>query len=201
MVSYSTQSVASSAVCLRSQLPGCSLAFRMELLIRQAELADLPSLLGLDRSSVTAPHWSESQYLNMMQAMQAGSVGTVRSLLLVAVAAVDPSSDPSAEPEGNASGAIAGMLVAKGVLDEWEIENLAVLPQFQRMGVAKALLHNLLDRVRAAHGTGVFLEMRESNEPARKLYERFGFRETGCRRGYYREPTEAAILYAFTGLG
>lgn len=77
--------------------------------------------------------------------------------------------------------------------DEREILNLTTLPPFRRKGLALALVRALL-----AQGSGVvFLEVRESNEAARKLYRRAGFEEIGRRSGYYQSPPEAAIVMKF----
>ena len=72
---------------------------------------------------------------------------------------------------------------------EFEILNVAVDPAWRRMGVAKALLHHQL-----ARGGEHFLEVRESNTAARKLYERMGFAVIGTRRDYYSNPEESAIV-------
>jgi ribosomal-protein-alanine N-acetyltransferase len=86
---------------------------------------------------------------------------------------------------------VAGFVVARRVgLDEMEILNIAVAPEFRRRGVARALLAQVL-RDRAGR---VFLEVRESNTAARTLYAGAGFRVVGVRQNYYREPPEAAIV-------
>lgn len=72
---------------------------------------------------------------------------------------------------------------------EREILNLAVHPGFRRCGIAKALINEEL-----AKGGRFFLEVRESNEAARKLYESFGFYNVGKRQGYYTNPSESAIV-------
>jgi ribosomal-protein-alanine N-acetyltransferase len=86
------------------------------------------------------------------------------------------------------------------VLDELHINNLAVRPEFRREGAATALLTRVLgDAVRlgAARAT---LEVRRSNEPARMLYDRFGFAVAGVRRAYYTKPVEDAIVLWREGL-
>jgi ribosomal-protein-alanine N-acetyltransferase len=72
---------------------------------------------------------------------------------------------------------------------EFEILNLAVDPEWRRKGVAKALLDHQL-----AHGGVHFLEVRESNRVARKLYENMGFEVIGTRQNYYSNPEESAIV-------
>jgi ribosomal-protein-alanine N-acetyltransferase len=75
----------------------------------------------------------------------------------------------------------------------WHIMNVAVDPDDRRVGVARALLGELLARVddEAARFT---LEVRRSNAPAIALYERFGFRSAGMRRRYYQDNGEDALI-------
>jgi ribosomal-protein-alanine N-acetyltransferase len=72
---------------------------------------------------------------------------------------------------------------------EFEILNLAVDPEWRRKGVAKALLRHQL-----ARGGEHFLEVRESNTAARKLYEGMDFQVIGTRTNYYSNPEESAIV-------
>ena len=77
---------------------------------------------------------------------------------------------------------------------EAEIFRVATLPECRRMGVGRALLSEF---IRVAHTLcceDFFIEVRESNIPARALYASFGFSETGKRKGYYKNPKEDAIL-------
>jgi ribosomal protein S18 acetylase RimI-like enzyme len=86
---------------------------------------------------------------------------------------------------------LAGFVVSRKVADkEREILNVAVHPDFRRLHVATSLLRAELTRWPGAH----FLEVRESNSPARALYERLGFEVTGSRPGYYENPSEAGIV-------
>ncbi len=90
------------------------------------------------------------------------------------------------------------MLCAKALGAEWELENIVVAEEFLRQGVADSLMLALLDRARSSCAAAIFLEVRESNRPARHLYEKHGFREAGRRRDYYQNPPEDAIRYART---
>jgi ribosomal protein S18 acetylase RimI-like enzyme len=88
-------------------------------------------------------------------------------------------------------GKVAGFLVSRQVTDsEREILNIAVHADLRRLGVATQLLRNQMTRWPGIH----FLEVRESNVSARRLYERLGFEATGTRPGYYENPTEAGIV-------
>jgi [ribosomal protein S18]-alanine N-acetyltransferase len=91
-------------------------------------------------------------------------------------------------------GEVVGFLVTRRTApDEVEVLNLAVAPRLRRTGVAKALLQPLLSSWEGV----IFLEVRESNSPARRLYQSVGFKEVTYRRGYYAAPPEAAIVMTF----
>ena len=80
------------------------------------------------------------------------------------------------------------------IFDELHINNLAVDPTWRRRGVASALLRFVLAEAQDEGAKRATLEVRRSNEPARRLYERFGFAFAGVRAGYYREPVEDALV-------
>ena len=92
-----------------------------------------------------------------------------------------------------AEGQIAGFVVMRELFNgpppELEILNLAMAPVFRRLGLASVLLSSELQP-----GRTYFLEVRESNTAARRLYEKFGFREISRRANYYRSPPETAIV-------
>jgi len=95
------------------------------------------------------------------------------------------------ERAGKPTGFVLGRLVA----DEAEVLNLAVREGFRRQGEGRALLEGLLRRFAESGVSRVFLEVRESNRGAMGFYERMGFRQSGRREDYYREPREAALVY------
>lgn len=97
-----------------------------------------------------------------------------------------------AEP---APGGLAGYLFARVIAGEAEIMNLAVLPESRGRGLGGALLAEGVARIRAAVAATIYLEVREANQTARRLYERSGFRAVGVRTDYYRAPRENAVLY------
>jgi [ribosomal protein S18]-alanine N-acetyltransferase len=86
---------------------------------------------------------------------------------------------------------IAGFLVSRAVGDkEREILNIAVHPDFRRLHVATELLQAELARSPGVH----FLEVRQSNAAAQRLYEGLGFQAVGQRPGYYENPPETGIV-------
>lgn len=94
-----------------------------------------------------------------------------------------------AEEDGRAIG-YGGLFF---VLDEGSINNIAVLPEYRRRGIASSILVALTEESKEKALTALFLEVRESNLGARELYASFGFVEVGRRRGFYSHPAEDAL--------
>lgn len=94
----------------------------------------------------------------------------------------------------NSSGHVIGYLILQLVVDEAEIQAVAVEENCRRCGVASALLREGLRHCAEMGGTTVFLEVRESNIAARNFYHHFGFQDYGRRPDYYRHPAEDAVL-------
>ncbi|MBP4132748.1 ribosomal protein S18-alanine N-acetyltransferase [Gallibacterium anatis] len=80
---------------------------------------------------------------------------------------------------------IIGFCICQTVLDEATLFNIAIDPQFQGNGFGKALLQHLMNELIAKGITTLWLEVRESNQKARKLYENLGFNEVTVRKNYY----------------
>ncbi len=91
-------------------------------------------------------------------------------------------------------GCAVGYIGFHVILDEGYMANLAVLPQYRRRGIARALLE---EAVRYCENNGVSflsLEVRRSNTPAIDLYRSFGFEKVGERKRFYHEPEEDADI-------
>jgi len=89
-------------------------------------------------------------------------------------------------------GRLLGYVGCRCVLDECSIMNITVLPELRRRGIASKLLNCLFERLEDI--SNVYLEVRESNIPAQRLYWTFGFRPCGKRRSYYQKPDEDAVI-------
>lgn len=94
-------------------------------------------------------------------------------------------------------GGLLGYAVLSAVLDEGNLDNIAVAPDYRRQGVADALLSALIGFGRE-HLSVLMLEVRASNAPAIALYEKHGFTPVGRRKNYYGAPKEDAILMTLT---
>lgn len=92
------------------------------------------------------------------------------------------------------NGAIIGFAGILVVIDEADLINIAVLPDFQGKGVGKQLLKKIMELAKEKGVKAMTLEVRESNIKARKLYESFGFTEIFVRKQYYSSPVEDAVI-------
>lgn len=92
------------------------------------------------------------------------------------------------------AGKITGYILVYTAADEAEIARIGVLPEFQRCGCASALMEALEHICRENEIRKVLLDVRESNQPAKAFYKKYGFREDGVRRNFYENPSEDAIL-------
>ena len=78
---------------------------------------------------------------------------------------------------------------------EGEVLRIGTLPSYRRRGFAKALLEHFEARGKKEGLQKIFLEVRQGNTAARRLYEGMGFREIALRQSYYRNPVEDAVIY------
>lgn len=91
-------------------------------------------------------------------------------------------------------GRVVGYCGLLTVLEEGDITNVAVLPEFRRKGIARLLLLELLAEARKVGIIDVTLEARESNAGAIALYESIGFVAEGMRKKFYQKPVENALI-------
>ncbi|GAB6182770.1 ribosomal protein S18-alanine N-acetyltransferase [Thermodesulfovibrio hydrogeniphilus] len=136
--------------------------------IRLAEARDLPSIHHIAIQSFSSP-WSMKSF--------AEELSNPNSRVKVV------------EVEGE----IVGYVVYRMISDEAEILSIAIKPEQRRKGLAKELIKNILDEIKHK-ARSCFLEVRASNIPAIKLYEKMGFQKKGLRKNYYLIPEEDAII-------
>ena len=89
---------------------------------------------------------------------------------------------------------VAGYIGSQTVMDETDMMNVAVHPDFRRQGIAEALVNGLVEHLKTMGSHCLTLEVRASNVPAISLYEKLGFSEIGRRKNYYRNPREDALI-------
>lgn len=89
---------------------------------------------------------------------------------------------------------VAGYVGSQKVPPEADMMNIAVAPEFRRIGVASKLLEGLLTHLRAEGIQSLTLEVRASNEGAKALYAAWGFTQVGRRPNYYFSPREDGLI-------
>lgn len=97
-------------------------------------------------------------------------------------------------------GEVLGYVGSQSVLDEADMMNLAVRETARRQGIAKALVCALCRKLSEKGVQSLTLEVRDSNEPAIRLYEALGFTQVGKRPNYYFHPKEDARILRKDGL-
>lgn len=141
-----------------------------DLVIRRGEEKDILAIEELEKQCFATPWSYESLKYDIME--------NNRALYLVA------------EIEGE----IVGYVGIWKIVDEGHITNVAVSPAHRRKHIASALLETLFRVTERAGVVQHTLEVRAGNEGAIKLYEGFGFKEAGLRKGYYEDNGEDAII-------
>ena len=136
----------------------------------------LPAVAALETVCFPADPWSESVY-------RAALDNPAVAILLA---------------QGE-DGALLGYAVLSTVLDEGNLDNIAVAPEARRRGIADALL-SALTAFGREHLACLMLEVRSSNAPAIALYEKHGFAAVGRRKNYYELPKEDAVLMTLSFL-
>lgn len=89
---------------------------------------------------------------------------------------------------------VAGYCGLWTVFGEGNITNMAVSDKYRRQGIGKALMQEMEKRGQQLDVSVFFLEVRESNESARALYQKMGYRDIGRRKRFYERPVEDAIV-------
>ncbi len=142
----------------------------MKLRIVPMTARHLPAVAELERVCFPADPWSEALFRAALENPGAA--------ILLAL---------------GEDGALLGYAVLSTVLDEGNLDNIAVAPEARRRGVADALL-SVVTGFGREHLSRLMLEVRASNAPAIALYEKYGFAAVGRRKNYYDAPREDAVL-------
>jgi [ribosomal protein S18]-alanine N-acetyltransferase len=136
--------------------------------IRRLTYADLPQVVAIERRAFTTP-WSLAMFVLELSKPSG-----------VCLAA-------------DVEGELTGYLVCSRYDTVWHLMNVAVDERWRRQRIATALLERLFDAADRP-SEEYTLEVRPSNAPAIAMYEQFGFRSAGLRRGYYHDNREDALI-------
>jgi len=139
-----------------------------DLVLAPASSGDLDALVGIDAASPRA--WTRTAFEEELR------------------------NDPPTLLCLRTKAGVAGFVVARHHAPELDIVNLAIAESGRRQGLGATLLRLLVEKARLDGVRRLFLEVREGNLAALRLYRKSGFRETQRRRAFYRDPVEDAIL-------
>ena len=140
------------------------------VVLEAMKVEDIPRVLEIERQSFRTP-WPGDAYTHELKENRLASYLVARA-------------------EGELVG-YAGMWV---ILDEAHITTIAVDPHHRGQHIGERLLVGLIDAALARSARWMTLEVRKSNTAAQTLYEKYGFREIGTRKGYYSDNREDAIV-------
>ena len=139
-----------------------------EITVKKAEQCHVPQIAEIEKNSIPQP-WSEAAF--------AAALEDEKAVTLAAFC----------------GDVLCGFITGVYLLDTADIYSVAVSADYCGNGVGKRILeeffNQLPDEVQAVN-----LEVRESNSPAIKLYEKTGFQSVGLRKNFYSDPRENAVL-------
>lgn len=146
-----------------------SISNGISLKIRMITANDLPRIMAIEKASFTDP-WPRSAFEDSLD-------GVYHRIII-------------AEIESEIAGYASYYIEMK----EARLTNIAVAFDFRRKSIAKKLLEYILEVVKNAGCKYIFLDVRPSNLAAINLYLKYGFYEAYRRPGYYRNPSEDALV-------
>lgn len=170
--------------------------------IRRMTPEDIPAVVGIENVCFSEP-WSEAAYHATLLLPYARyyvaelwgrSTWPEMNRMTCGPADKTVSTDAGADRHESCGTKIAGMIGLELIAGDGEISNVAVLPQYRRQGIAHALMEQVLSEGQQEGCTAFTLEVRAGNTAAIALYESFGFRTEGVRKGYYEKPAEDALI-------
>src|SRR6186997_2280154 len=142
----------------------------LRLSIEQMRLEDVPAVHRIESASFPTP-WPDYAFKQEIQANRLAHYLVVKS--------------------GEETIGYGGMWL---MVDEAHITTFAVLPEWRRRGIGARLMLSMMQLASQLNARVATLEVRLSNQPARDLYQRFGFRPVGIRPRYYSDNAEDALI-------
>lgn len=139
--------------------------------IKPMTQADIDNVIAIEAASYGEHHWSKESFFNELSNELARYYCAF-----------------------NDNGNLMGYAGTWQILEEAHLTNIAVSPDFRRRKVAESLLAVVIDECRKNGIKYITLEVRVSNTPAINLYEKYGFKSLGTRKGYYQNNNEDALI-------
>ncbi len=144
---------------------------KLKIIIKSMQKIDIENVIKIEEQAYGEHHWSKDSFY-----------GELANKLAYYYSAFD------------SAGELVGYAGSWRVIDETHITTIAVRPDMKRKKIGEALLIKILDDCYNSEIKYITLEVRVSNEPAIKLYEKYGFKSLGLRKGYYQNNNEDALI-------
>ena len=143
----------------------------MDIVIKPMEKSDVDAVINIEKGAYGEHHWSKDSFMNELS----NDLARYYSAFDV---------------DGN----LVGYAGCWQILEEVHITNVAVSINHRRLGIGNKLLQKIIDDCYENKAKYITLEVRVSNAPAIKLYEKYGFKSLGVRKGYYQNNNEDALI-------
>lgn len=137
--------------------------------LRDLLVDDLPRVVEIERSCYSTP-WRRSTFEGLLRRSDTDLLGA------------------------SLGGRLVGYAITWTILDQAELGNVAVAPEARQRGLGRMLVRGALQRAQARGARECYLEVRQSNATAQRIYRALGFSPIGVRRRYYAEPIEDAVV-------
>lgn len=144
---------------------------KLKLTIKPMTQIDIDGVVGIEEESYGEHHWSRESFYNELSNDLAHYFCAF-----------------------NEDGVLVGYTGTWQIMEEAHITNISVKPDFRRRKIGEALLHTVIENCRKNGVKYITLEVRVSNEKAINLYEKYGFKSLGKRKGYYQDNNEDALI-------
>lgn len=135
------------------------------------EKSDIDAVIALEEQAYGQHHWSKESFLGELS----NDLASYFSVF-------------------NENGELVAYCGCWKILEEAHITTIAVLPEYRRKHIAEVLLKTIIDECYRDMVKFITLEVRVSNLPAKGLYEKYGFKSLGTRKGYYQDNNEDALI-------
>ena len=139
--------------------------------IKPMQKTDLDDVISIEAKAYGEHHWSKDSFMSELS----NDLAKYFSVF-------------------NTDGQLIGYCGCWQILEEAHITNIAVSPDYRRKHIGEALLTTIIDECYRNMAKYITLEVRVSNTPAITLYEKYGFKSLGARKGYYQDNNEDALI-------
>lgn len=139
--------------------------------IKPMEKTDLDDVIAIEALAYGEHHWSKDSFMSELS----NDLAKYFSVF-------------------NMEGVLIGYCGCWQILEEAHITNIALSPEYRRRHIGEALLTTIIDECYRNMAKYITLEVRVGNKPAIALYEKYGFKSLGVRKGYYQDNNEDALI-------